>query len=120
MQEIFVFGSNFLGIHGAGAAKTARIHYGAKNGVGFGRTGDAYAIPTKYRPTMGCAESLPLSEIAEYVAIFLDYAASRPILIFRITRIGCGLAGYADADIAPMFCGAPVNCILPDEWMPYL
>ncbi len=49
MQEIFVFGSNLLGIHGAGAAKTARLNYGAKNGGGFERTGDAYAIPTKYR-----------------------------------------------------------------------
>lgn len=116
MNEIFVFGSNLLGIHGAGAAKTARLHYGAQNGIGFGRTGDAYAIPTKYRPTLGCSESLPLSEIAEYVKIFVDYAASRPNLAFRVTRIGCGLAGYMDKDIAPMFKDAPPNCILPDDW----
>lgn len=35
---------------------------------------------------------------------------------FQVTRIGCGLAGYRDADIAPLFACAPANCHLPAEW----
>lgn len=46
-NTIFVFGSNLKGIHGAGAARTAKNSFGAKDGVGEGLTGDAYALPTK-------------------------------------------------------------------------
>ena len=34
----------------------------------------------------------------------------------KVTRIGCGLAGYKDEDMAPFFKDAPYNCLLPDEW----
>jgi hypothetical protein len=109
---VFVFGSNLQGIHGRGAAKDARVFYGAKIGIGAGRYGGSYAIPTKRTPY----ESLPLSEIRLYVSDFLAYAASQPEMTFFVTRVGCGLAGYKDEDIAPMFAGAPENCTLPDEW----
>ena len=112
MTEIFVFGSNLAGRHGAGAAKTAREQYGARPGVGWGRTGNAYAIPTKDRALHPRALYL----IADDVRRFLDYARVNPDLTFRVTRVGCGLAGYDDRQIGPMFRGAPDNCILPDGW----
>jgi hypothetical protein len=112
-KEIFVFGSNLAGRHGKGAALDARKIYGAGYGVGFGLTGDSYAIPTKgYN-----LETLPLEIIAQYVVQFKDFAANNPHYSFKVTRIGCGLAGYKDADISPMFKDAPSNCILPDEWL---
>lgn len=46
-STVFVFGSNPEGVHGAGAAKTARDMFGAQTGVGEGMTGSAYALPTK-------------------------------------------------------------------------
>ena len=49
-------------------------------------------------------------------AKFLAYARAHPELTFEVTRVGCGLAGYTDADIAPLFKGAPSNCTLPDGW----
>jgi len=107
---IFVFGSNLLGRHGRGAARTARHKYGAQAGVGEGRTGESYAIPTKdyyLRPRS-------LDEIRESVERFLDYARDNPKLQFRVTRIGCGLAGYKPEQIAPMFSRAPANCLMPD------
>ena len=111
-KHIFVFGSNLRGVHGAGAARHARLNYGAVMGVGEGRTGDAYALPTKDERL----KQLPLKWIAAYVTSFRLYALSSPGLTFRVTRIGCGLAGYTDAQIAPMFTGAPANCVLPDGW----
>jgi len=33
-----------------------------------------------------------------------------------VTRVGCGLAGYRDEQIAPLFRDAPANCDLPDGW----
>jgi hypothetical protein len=39
---------------------------------------------------------------------------------FFVTRIGCGLAGYEDKDIAPMFKGVPDNCSFANEWKEYL
>ncbi|MBS3912738.1 MAG: hypothetical protein KGZ70_13105 [Hydrogenophaga sp.] len=109
---IFVFGSNLAGRHGKGAALHARQTYGAKYGVGVGPTGRAYAIPTKDEQI----RTLPLECIAPYVTDFLAYARDNPHLEFAVTRIGCGLAGYMDVQIAPMFKAAPENCHLPDGW----
>lgn len=113
---IFVFGSNLAGRHGKGAAATAKKHFGARYGVGIGRTGLAYAIPTK-DVTL---RTLPIPLIALHVADFLSYARRRPDLNFFVTAIGTGLAGYAHAEIAPMFEGHTPNCLLPDEWDAYL
>jgi hypothetical protein len=109
---IFVFGSNLAGRHGKGAALHAAQLYGAVRGVGIGRTGDAYAIPTKDHTI----NTLPLSVIRRHVAIFVAYAVANPHLTFNVTAIGTGLAGYTHEQIAPMFKGAPSNCKLPAEW----
>ena len=111
-EKIFVFGSNLAGRHGKGAALCARRHHGAEYGVGVGRTGNSYAIPTKDRNL----KPLPLSTIGAFVRNFLEYAALHPELTFEVTRVGCGLAGYLDSDIAPFFKNAPRNCELPDWW----
>lgn len=116
MEPIFVFGSNLAGRHGKGAALHARRYHGAVYGVGVGRTGNAYTIPTKD----GRLNVLPLHVIDMHVVAFLVYAGEHPDLTFQVTRIGCGLAGYRDDQIAPMFKGAPNNCILPDGWEKHL
>jgi hypothetical protein len=105
---IFVFGSNLAGAHGAGAALEAAKHFGAQYGVGVGRTGRAYAIPTKDVQI----KTMQLVEIQAYVHDFLEYAKSEPDLNFFVTAIGCGLAGYEPSHIAPMFADAPMNCTL--------
>lgn len=111
-KHIFVFGSNLAGIHGAGAAAHARLYHNAQEGVGSGPTGSSYAIPTK----SASLRTLGLLFIEPYVKGFLEYAAAHPSLIFDVTRIGCGLAGYRDEQIAPMFKDAPKNCKLPHGW----
>lgn len=111
-MRIFVFGSNLAGKHGKGAALFAKRHHGAIYGQGEGLQGQSYAIPTKDR----CLRPLPLTTIEHHVTIFLLFAAAHPELTFQVTRIGCGLAGYTDRDIAPFFRGAPRNCLLPGEW----
>lgn len=105
---IFVFGSNLAGRHGKGAALEARQKYNAEYGVGVGRTGNAYAIPTKGHRL----EVLALDTIKRYVDNFLVYARQNPELQFKVTAIGCGLAGYTPEQIAPMFKGYPENCVL--------
>lgn len=110
MEPIFVFGSNLAGRHGKGAALWARQHRGAIYGQGEGRQGNSYAIPTKD----ALLRTLTLEVIASYVAGFRCYARENPKLIFQLTPIGCGLAGYAPEQIAPMFRDAPANVALPD------
>lgn len=117
---IFVFGSNLKGRHGLGAAKVAHKNFGAQYGQGAGPTGRAYAIPTKALPTMDPKDVLPLSEIAESVQAFVEYARARPQERFFVTRVGCVLAGYSDEVIAPMFRAAPENCSLPEPWRKFL
>lgn len=112
MEEIFVFGSNLAGIHGAGSAKCAFKEHQARYGVGYGPTGNAFAIPTKDH----FLNVLPLSVINNYVNGFINYANLHPEFIFKVVRIGCGLAGYKDSEIAPMFKAAPSNCLLPSGW----
>lgn len=109
---IFVFGSNLAGRHGAGAARHAAQYYAAKNGEGEGLTGNSYAIPTKGHRL----EVLPLDKIKASVNTFIEYAKANQDMQFMVTRIGCGLAGYADKDISPMFNDAPANCRLPGIW----
>ena len=109
---IFVFGSNLAGIHGAGAALQAVKEYGAIYGHGIGRQGSSYGIPTKGHGI----QTLPLGNIGEHVLDFLSYAREHGDEEFFVTRIGCGLAGYKDEDIAPMFVDAPSNCDLPWNW----
>jgi len=111
--QIFVFGSNLAGIHGAGSAKEAHVNWGAEWGVGSGPTGRAFAIPTKPAPYQ---PSLLVEHIAQYVATFMDYARLHPELEFHCVRIGCGKAGYTDRQMAPLFKDAPLNVFLPFEF----
>jgi hypothetical protein len=117
MKEIFVFGANEAGRHGAGAALYARQHHGAIYGQGFGLQGASFGIPTKDAQI----RTLPLEKIRQYVDKFLAFARSNESeLRFKMTRIGCGLAGYQDHQIAPMFRNAPANVVIPEEWLPYV
>jgi hypothetical protein len=109
---IWVFGSNMAGVHGAGAAKVAEDLFGAVRGRGEGVTGEAYAIPTKD----DSIRTRPLHHVKASVDMFIAYARSNLHHTFFVTRIGCGLAGYKDEQIAPMFKGAPGNCDFPEEW----
>lgn len=108
-KEIFVFGSNLAGMHGGGAARIAHEKFGAEWGVGVGRTGQCYAIPTM----QGGVET-----IRPYVDEFIQYAQQHPDLIFLVTRIGCGIAGFTDQQIAPLFKLAKdfENVAFPAGW----
>lgn len=111
-DPVFVFGSNLAGRHGAGAALWARQHRGAIYGQGIGLQGNSYAIPTKNE----YLQTLSLPSIQSHVKEFIRFAGSRPDLTFELTPVGCGLAGYKPAQIAPMFAEAPGNVQLPPEF----
>jgi hypothetical protein len=98
-SEIFVFGSNESGFHGAGAAYCAFTLFGHDYRLGFGRSGNCFAIPTKDWQI----KTLPLEDIKFYINRFLDYVKFHKELIFYVTPIGCGLAGYTPEQIAPLF-----------------
>jgi hypothetical protein len=113
-KQVFVFGSNESGIHGAGAALIAKELFGAQQGKGFGPQGRSFAIPTKDWQI----STLPPLPIAAYVDRFLQYAILNPKTIFLVTEIGCGYAGYTPIDIAPMFVKAHhiKNIHLPEKF----
>ncbi len=119
---IFVFGSNTGGRHGKGAALTALRRHGAIYGQAAGLQGQSYGIPTCNR-NFG---RLELEEIGYHIFDFICIAKQhhRPnpeALNFQITRIGCGLAGYKDETIAPLFQTAPKeNCFFDTAWRPFL
>ncbi|MEO7123196.1 MAG: hypothetical protein ABI400_08800 [Lacisediminihabitans sp.] len=104
--EIFVFGSNANGAHGAGAALTAYEKFGAVWGQGNGLQGQSYGIDTM--------SGFPTIE--REVAQFLEFATEHPELRFLVTKIGCGIAGYTLAQIAPLFRSVSGNVVLPDEF----
>lgn len=111
--EIFVFGSNLAGRHGKGAALFAKQNHGAIYGRGIGRQGSSYAIPTKGYDL----EVLSLVTINLFVKMFKFYASDHPELIFNVTPIGCGLAGYEQWQIRPMFFKASDNVHFTKEWI---
>jgi len=112
MKEIFVFGSNLAGIHGAGSARCAFEKHDAKMGSGIGLQGNAYAIPTKDKDL----KVLSLSEINKYVDEFLIFAEEHQEMQFNVVAIGCGLAGYKAKDIAYMFKDRSENISLCEEF----
>ncbi len=118
MAEIFVFGSNLLGIHKKGAALTALQKHGAILGQGIGLQGNSYAIPTKENPR----RTMSLICINKFVADFLMYAAHTPENCYMVTPIGCGLAGWTPSQIAPMFSMVKLlgNVKLPKEFVEFL
>lgn len=109
-DEVFVFGSNLHGHHGGGAARAARKKFGAIWGQGVGLQGQSYAIPTM----QGGVET-----IKPYVDQFIDFAREHTELFFYVTRIGCGIAGFKDSDIAPLFKDAMDvhNICLPESFI---
>ena len=108
--EVFVFGSNLRGWHQGGAAKHAQRYFGAVWGQGVGLQGQSYAIPTMQGG---------VKTIKPYVDEFIDFAKAHSELVFYVTRIGCGIAGFKDSDIAPLFTMASdiQNIILPREFV---
>ena len=109
----FVFGSNEAGRHGKGGALCAKQYFGAVYGQGNGEQGSSYAIPTKDESL----RSLSIDEIRGNVRLFIQHAKNHPHKIFAVSRVGCGLAGYKDEDIAPMFKGHPSNVyFLDNRW----
>lgn len=114
MKEIFVFGSNPEGRHGAGAAKHALERHGAIYGQPIGLQGSSYAIITK--ELRRDFPPVPVVLIAPQVTVLIAFAVRRPDLRFNVTPIGCGLAGFKPEQIAPMFANAPDNVVLPVEF----
>lgn len=115
MKTIFVFGSNREGRHGKGAALDALEKYGAIYGQAEGRQGNSYAIITK--ELRKNKPSVTLEEIREGVIGFLVYARNNMDLTFKVTPIGCGLAGFSPEQVAPLFYRHTTNVILPDEFI---
>lgn len=112
-DDIFVFGSNLEGMHLGGAARTAVEKFGAIMGQGVGIQGQSYAIPTM----QGGVDT-----IKPYVDQFIDLAREWDQNTFYITRIGCGIAGFRDEEIAPLFRDALslYNVRLPRSWVEIL
>ena len=108
-NEIFVFGSNLSGMHGGGAALLAYRKFGAIWGQGVGLQGQSYGIPTM----QGGVET-----INPYVDEFIAFAMAHPELLFYVTKIGCGIAGFTEEEISPLFTQAHGidNIILPRGW----
>lgn len=102
-SEVFVFGSNGAGHHGGGAARFAHEHFGAVWGEGHGLHGQSYAIDTMSGRQVMFGE----------IQAFLAFAAVHSELTFLVTEVGCGIAGYRPADVAPAFAGATGNVALP-------
>lgn len=97
--EVFVFGSNQSGRHGAGAAKTA-LGWGAVWGQAEGLQGKTYGIPTKDKTIW---RTLTPREIKPYVDRFIEFAKKHPEMTFLVTEIGCGLAGMKPKQVAHLF-----------------
>lgn len=104
-SEVFVFGSNAKGLHGGGAARYAMEHFGAVMGEGHGMHGKSYAIDSMSG----------LAIMAEEVKTFAEFAKANPRKTFLVTAIGCGIAGYHESEIAPLFecCKDICNITLP-------
>lgn len=97
-NQIFVFGSNTLGYHTGGASGTARRKFGAVWGQTEGLQGQSYAIPVDFGK--GIRKD---TEVKASVERFIAFAKEHEQLFFLVTRIGCGIGGYRDDEMAQFF-----------------
>lgn len=111
--EIFVFGSNLRGLHGGGAARVAYERFGAIWGQGVGLQGSCYGIPTMHGG---------VDAIKPYVDEFIEFAKNHTEYTFLVTKIGCGIAGFKEEEIAPLFTNAVSvdNIVLPESFVMFL
>lgn len=109
-NEIFVFGSNLDGMHIGGAARIAHDKFGAIWGQGVGLQGQSYGIPTMHGG---------VDDIKPYIDEFIKFAKAHEEMMFLVTRIGCGIAGFRDEEIAPLFkeCIEMENVMLPRSFV---
>ena len=113
-KQVFVFGSNALGYHTGGASGTARKKFGAVWGQAEGLQGQSYAIPVDFGK--GIRKD---TEVKESVERFINFAKENESLFFFVTRIGCGLGGYSDEEMAQFFKNAleVKNICLPKSFV---
>ena len=105
-NEYIVIGTNIHGNHSGGAARYAAEHFGLEPGVGVGMSGQCYALPTMEG----------WDNLGDAVAHFIQHAENTPEHTYYLTRVGCGIAGYKDSEIAPLFADVPSNVIRPEGW----
>lgn len=103
-NQIFVFGSNTQGRHGAGAAFYAQNCFGAIYGQARGRQGQCYAIVTKDL-TKEIHPSVTEHAIIMQVNQLYGYAKSHPDLEFLVAYSAntTNLCGYSSKELAEMF-----------------
>lgn len=113
VNEIFVFGSNLAGRHGAGAARLA-LKWGAVMGGGIGLHGQTYAFPT-LNPSL---DKLSIGGLSASVDHLVATARRNPEFIFLVTEVGCGIAGFTVEEVAPLFapCVDVANIHLPERF----
>ena len=113
-NQIFVFGSNALGYHTGGASGTARKMFGAVWGQAEGLQGQSYAIPVDFGK--GIRKD---TEVKASVDKFIAFAKENEKLFFFVTRIGCGIGGYSDEEMAQFFKAAleVKNICLPKSFV---
>jgi hypothetical protein len=111
-NEIFVFGSNLAGRHAGGAARLAREKFGAQEGIGEGLTGQSYAFPT----LTADFEKVSHAALVRSRDRFFATARAHPDKVFLLTKVGCGIAGFREEEIRPLFENAPGNVVLPEDW----
>lgn len=123
-NTVFVFGSNPEGRHGAGAAKIARVHFGAVYGQGEGLQGHSYAIPTKdLRVTFNNGyKSIPPERITDSIRKMYLCARQNPDKKFKVAYRNTytrSLNGYTGIEMIRMFLDAgeiPENVWFSEEW----
>lgn len=117
-NEIFVFGSNTQGIHGRGAALTAKMRFGAEQYVGEGLTGRCYAFPTMDVAPTARFKLVQRSEggLLYSVALFYDCVLQNPDTVFLLTKVGCGLAGFGEEFMKRYFKTDAQNLVKPEGW----
>ena len=125
-DEIFVFGSNLLGHHMGGAARTARRAFNAEMGVGEGLTGQAYALPTLGKDMRQVAPEVLRACFRRLLLFVLDH----PTLTFYLTEVGCGIAGWSAEQVSALLWEAvrelseeayelramPANLVIPKRF----
>ena len=109
-NQVYVFTSNIIGFHSGETSLIAIHRFGAIWGQGEGLQGQSYALPT-----MGLSED----EIKAHIEVFARCANEHPEFEFLVTKVGCGIAGFKERDIAPLFLDAYLysrNITLPESF----
>jgi hypothetical protein len=79
-------------------------------------TGQCYAFPTLTAAFERVTRAALEASRDRFFNTFFNTGRGHPDKTFLLTKVGCGIAGFAEDEIRALFENPPPNVVPPEDW----